>query len=263
MARVTDIVSAAGTDSLFMCDFSPPRDPSANWLEEARSLKPDLFSVPHLAPHPTRPDALSAAQSIRAKTGTDVVFNIATRDATKPELKDRLARARSLDLQNVIVLQGDADRGIADVDSEDRFTPTGFIRELKSCSGWFCVGAVADLGKDVDKESDLSLRKIDAGADFLLVQPTFDLGLAERFLAQLGKTVPMFFGVQVLARDSIAFSPVPEPVRSEIETSGSGVAAAKVLISQLLNLGINCFYLIAPIYPGGARDYDAVRRVME
>ena len=54
---------------MFMCDFSPPRTPSANWPDEALSLNSDLICVPHLAPHPTRPDAVTAAHLIRDRTG--------------------------------------------------------------------------------------------------------------------------------------------------------------------------------------------------
>ena len=153
MTTVTDIVSRAGASTVFMCDFSPPRTPSANWPDEALYLNSDLICVPHLAPHPTRPDAITAAHLIRERTGAEVVFNFATRDASKAEVWERLSRARSLGLENVVVLQGDADRGVGNVAREDSFKPTELIRELKSCGDGFCVGAVADLAKGVEQEA--------------------------------------------------------------------------------------------------------------
>ena len=262
MTTVTDIVSRAGASTVFMCDFSPPRTPSANWTDEVLSLNSDLICVPHLAPHPTRPDAITAAHLIRERTGAEVVFNFATRDASKVEVWKRLSRARSLGLENVVVLQGDADRGVGNVAREDSFKPTELIRELKSCGDGFCVGAVADLAKCVEQEAHLSHRKIDAGADFLLVQPTFDIDAVERFLAKADTSVPMFFGVQVLVKGGVAFAPVPESLRLEIESGWSGVDAAKEMISRFLRIGVNCFYLIAPVYRGGMRDYSAARKVM-
>ena len=262
MTTVTDIVSRAGTNAVFMCDFSPPRVPGANWLDEALTLNSDLVCVPHLAPHPTRPDAITAAHLVRDKTGVEVVFNFATRDARKSEVWERLGNARSLGLENIVVLLGDADRGVGSVARENSFKPTELIRELQGVDEGFCVGAVVDLAKGVDQEVDLSRRKIDARADFLLVQPTFDINAAERFLANAGTSVPMFFGVQVLVKGGVAFAPVPNSLRLKIESGQSGVDAAKEMISRFLRIGVNCFYLIAPVYRGGMRDYSAARKVM-
>ncbi len=262
MTTVTDIVSRAGASTVFMCDFSPPRTPSANWPDEALSFNSDLICVPHMVPHPTRPDAITAAHLIRERTGAEVVFNFGTRDASKAEVWERLSRARSLGLENAVVLQGDADRGVGNVACEDSFKPTELIRELKSCGDGFCVGAVADLAKCVEQAAHLSRRKIDAGADFLLVQPTFDIDAAERFLAKVDTSVPMFFGIQVLVNGGVAFAPVPDSLRLDIESGRSGVDAAKEMISRFLRIGINCFYLISPVYRGGMRDYSAASKVM-
>ena len=161
-----------------------------------------------------------------------------------------------------MVLQGDSDRGVGNVARENSFKPTELIRELQSLDEGFCVGAVADLAKGVEREAHLSRRKIDAGADFLLVQPPFDIDTAERFLATVDTSIPMFFGVQILVNGGVAFTPVPEYLRLDIESGRSGVDAAKEMISRFLRIGVNCFYLIAPIYRGGMRDYSAARNVM-
>ena len=226
------------------------------------SLNSDLICVPHLAPHPTRPDAVTAAHLIRDRTAVEVVFNFATRDASKAEVWERLRSARCLGLENIVVLQGDADRGVGSVARENSFKPTELIRELQGSDEGFCVGAVADLAKGVEQEAHLSHRKIDAGADFLLVQPTFDIDAAERFLAKADTSTPMFFGVQVLVKGGVAFAPVPDSLHLDIESGRSGVYAAKEMISRFLRIGVNCFYLIAPVYRGGMRDYSAARKVM-
>ena len=263
MARVTDIVSASGTRPVFMCDFSPPRNPSPDWLDEASALNPDIFSVPYLAPHPTRPDPITSALLIRDHTGANVTFNLATRDSGKSDLLEKLARSRDLGLENIVVLQGDADRGVANVPDAERFTPTELIRELKRPCWDFCVGAVADLSKGVEKEAELVRRKIDFGADFLLVQPTFDFEATEKFLARVGLNVPLFFGVQILVKGGISFTPTPHPLRDRINMRNEGVEVAIETINRFLRLGLRCFYLIPPIFPGGARDYTKARQVMD
>lgn len=246
-----------------MCDFSPPRNPASNWLNEALSLSPNLFNIPYLAPHPTRPDPITAAHLIRCHTGTEVAFNLATRDSDRSKLLDKLARARDLGLQNVVVLQGDAQRGISDSPETKRFTPTELIRELKGPDWDFCVGAVADLSKGFENEAHLARRKIDSGADFLLVQPTFDLEATEQFLSRVGFAAPLFLGVQVLVKGGISFTPTPDSLRQRIDCQSAGVKVAVETIRRFLRIGIRNFYLIAPIYPGGARDYTMARQVMD
>ncbi len=246
-----------------MCDFSPPRNPSPNWLDEASALNPDIFSVPYLAPHPTRPDPITAAHLIRNQTGTEVAFNLATRDSGKSKLLDKLTHAQDLGLQNIVVLHGDSDRGVTNVPHAEPFKPTELIREL-SRPGWkFCLGAVADLSKGVEKEAELARLKIDSGADFLIVQPTFDFEATKQFLSHLGPSVPLFFGIQVLVKGGISFTPTPHPIRHRIDYEGTGVELAVETIRKFLGLGIRCFYLIAPIHPGGARDYAKARQVMD
>ena len=117
---------------MFMCDFSPPRAPGADWPDEALTLNSDLICVPHLAPHPTRPNAITAAHMIRERTGAEVVFNFATRDAGKSEVWERLSNARSLGLENIVVLQGDADRGVGSVAREDSLSQLCLLVSYKA-----------------------------------------------------------------------------------------------------------------------------------
>ena len=102
-----------------------------------------------------------------------------------------------------------------------------------------------------------------SGADFLLIQPTFDFAATEQFLSHLGPSVPLFFGVQVLVKGGISFTPTPDSLSHRIDYEGAGVEIAVETIRKFLGLGIRCFYLIAPIHPGGARDYRMARQVMD
>ena len=49
----------------------------------------------------------------------------------------------------------------------------------------FCVGAVADPGRDIAKEAALAHRKVTAGADFLVTQPVFEPARVAEFLDEL------------------------------------------------------------------------------
>ena len=95
------------------------------------------------------------------------------------------------------------------------------------------------------------------------MQPTFDLEAAEQFLSRVGFAAPLFLGVQVLVKGGISFTPTPDSLRQRIDCQSAGVKVAVETIRRFLRIGIRYFYLIAPIYPGGARDYTMVRQVMD
>ena len=70
----------------------------------------------------------------------------------------------------------------------------------------FCIGATFDLGRGIDTEAALAVRKVEAGAEFLMSQPIFDTDDAHRFLDSFerqsgaGLSAPVFYGLQILER---------------------------------------------------------------
>ena len=87
----------------------------------------------------------------------------------------------------------------------------------------YCIGATMDLGRGIGEEAKLAHRKAQAGAQFFISQPIFDVGEALRF-REAFKTaagndldLPVFFGLQVLEQDGVIFSTIPETVRKELE----------------------------------------------
>jgi hypothetical protein len=76
-------------------------------------------------------------------------------------------------------------------------------------------------------------------------------------------TAPVFWGVQVFAKDGVLFSSVPASVREQVEAGRDGVEIAREVYDALTTEGLRSFYVIAPILKGGARDYDAAGRFLE
>ena len=131
-----------------------------------------------------------------------------------------------------------------------------------------CVGATIDLGRGIEREARLTHRKVEAGAQFFVSQPTFDVDEPPRFLERYAElygelAVPIFHGVPVMASGSLALAPVPQWLSDDLAAGRLGADIAAQMVSEYLDAGIRAFYLVPPILRAGRRDYDAARAVLE
>ena len=281
MARVVDCTYEATGRPGFICDFSPPRSGS---VAEARraDIPADFISVAYNPGRAVRANSAMLAAAIQRETGKEVVFTVATRDMNRLALQSLLLGAQMLGLENVVVVQGDRfdnrDRALLAVNG---YRPTELIAAIKAMNEGvdfrgsslrqptdFCVGATFDLGRDIDTEAELTARKVEAGADFLMSQPIFDPDDALRFRESYeghsgaALAVPVFWGLQILEPDGVLFSSVPDAVRQELEGGRSGVDIALELYGRFRAAGLRDVYLVPPIRRGGARDYAAAREFL-
>ena len=281
MVRVVDCSYESTGRPGFICDFSPPR--SGNAAEARRADIPaDLISVAYNPGRAVRANSAMLAAAIRHETGKETVFTIATRDMNRLAIQSLLLGAQMLGLENVVVVQGDQfnnrDRALLAVNG---YRPTELIAAIRAMNEGldfresnlreptaFCVGATLDLGRGIEAEAELAVRKVEAGADFLMSQPIFDPEDAHRFRdsyeRQAGQalSVPVFHGLQILEPGGVLFSNVPDGVRAELEGGRSGVEIAAELYQQFQDAGLNNVYLVPPIRRGGARDYGAAREFL-
>ncbi|MDE2860242.1 MAG: methylenetetrahydrofolate reductase [Chloroflexota bacterium] len=277
MNRVSECTASDGP--VFICDFSPPRGSDPALLDGARLVDADFLSVAHSPGRSVRANSAMTAHAIRQRFGKDVVFTIATRDMNRLTVQSHLLGAALLGLENVIVLAGDVPQEAREADS---FRPTGLIRTIKDMNRAvdyrglrlrsptsFCVGTVADPGRDVRKEASLAHDKVTAGADFLVTQPVFDLEPLAEFLScyrdVAGEELPcpLFVGLQVPAQGGLSFSAVPENVRRQLDAGRPGEEIAAEMGRRLIAGGHSRIYLVPPILSGGRRDYAAAQRVIE
>ena len=282
--KVTEACSSQGENTIFICDFSPPRTADPGVLEQARGIDADFICVAYNPGRAVRVDSAMLAASLRFHTGKEVVFNLATRDMNKLALQSHLLGAQRLGLENVMVLKGDSftARDLSQVKEVGDFTSTGLIKAVDSMNQGtdfrgsqlrapteLCIGASIDLGRGIETEARLTYRKASAGVHFFLTQPVFSTGEIGEFLAAYSAisggeiSQPIFYGLQVLKKDGIIFSSVPEGIRQELENGRDGVDIALELLHRFLDFGIRRIYLVPPILRGGARDYEAAQRVLE
>ncbi|MBI4233427.1 MAG: methylenetetrahydrofolate reductase [Chloroflexi bacterium] len=284
MTKVTEHAAQDPARPLVICDFSPPRGADASFLDQARALDVEFICVAYSPGKSVRVDSAALAAAIKEQTGKEVVFNLACRDMNRLALQSHLLGAQVLGLENVLVIQGDAFTAaeLASIKPVNDYQPTQLIRAIKSmnegvdCKGLklrvptrFCVGASIDLGRGVEHEARLTHKKVQAGADFFVTQPLYDARLVSEFQAAYASVAgesparPIFYGVQVLAKEGILFGNVPQGIREEMAKGRSGEEIALELWSRFREQGVNRLYLVPPILKGGARDYEAARRVLE
>ena len=281
MLKLTDAIAAQRSRPVFVCDFSPPRGGTDEFVPDARGLDADFICVAYNPGKAVRVDSSAAAYEIKRSAGRESIFNLSPRDMNKLALETRLLGAQLLELHNVLVVQGDP---IAERDATtavNDFTSTGLIaaiREMNSGLDYkglklraptdFCIGASIDLSRDIEHEAALTKRKVDAGAHFFVTQPAFDVERIEAFreayqrIAGAQLDVPVCWGLQVLVADGVLFSTVPERIREQLAAGRDGVEIALESYEALRGIGVEGVYLVSPIMRGGLRDYGAGQRFL-
>ena len=283
MVKVIDKIARERGGFLFICDFSPPRGSAPELLASAKDLDADWISVAYNPGKSTRLNSAMAAHWIKARLEKDVVFTLATRDMNKLALQSLLLGADLLGLENVVIVKGDefTERDLSRVRDVGDYSPTSLLeslrrmnegvdfKELKLRSSTnFCIGATIDLGRGIEQEASLSRRKVKAGAQFFISQPTFDPTGPQAFLERYRSSYdeefpcPIFHGVQVMTEDSLVFGHVPEWVTEDLKKERSGVDIALQVLDEFAGAGLTSIYLIPPIMRGGRRDYEAAQAVL-
>ncbi|PKB72358.1 MAG: hypothetical protein BZY87_00795 [SAR202 cluster bacterium Io17-Chloro-G6] len=281
MVKVTDKCFESTGRTSIICDFSPPRSGDPSVVDQAR-LDVDFLSVAYNPGRAVRANSAMLAAAIQ-QSGRDTVFTLATRDMNKLAVQSQLLGAQMLGVQNVVVVQGDnfneRDRSI--VATVNDYHPTGLIADIARMNEGqdfregklrtpsdFCIGAAVDLGRGIEDEAQLAVRKVKAGAMFLITQPIFHVDHVARFResygghAGAGGALPIYFGLQILEQDGVLFSSVPDSVRSELEGGRSGVDIALELYQKFQEARLHNIYLMPPIKRGGARNYGAAKEFL-
>ena len=282
MVKVTDRSFESTGHTSIICDFSPPRSGDPSVVEQAQ-LDVDFISVAYNPGRAVRANSAMLAAAIQ-RSGKDTVFTLATRDMNKLAVQSQLLGAQMLGVQNVVVVQGDPfnERDRSMVASVNDYQPTGLIADIARMNqgqdfreaklrtpGDFCIGAAVDLTRGIEEEAQLAVKKVRAGAMFLITQPIFDVDHVARFRESYGYhagkagTLPIYFGLQILEQDGVIFSSVPDSVRGELERGRSGVDIALELYQRFQDARLNNIYLMPPIKRGGARNYEAAKEFLE
>ncbi len=268
---------------LVVCDFSPPRGGDPRLMAPAARLDADFISVAYNPGRSVRVSSPFAALWVKRNASADAVFTLATRDVNKVAAQSILLGAALHGLENVVVVKGDpfTSRELESVIGVNDFRPTNLIAAIRQMNDGldfrgrklreptnFCVGAAIDLGHGIERELPLTRRKVEAGAQFFLVQPLFDprppLDFADEYRRRYGEPLgELFCGVQVMAQGGVVFGEAPGWVSRDLERGRPGHEIAVQVIQSFTGSGLRSIYLVPPILPGGRRDYEAAQQTIE
>ncbi len=281
MAKVVDRRNAGTGRTCFICDYSPPR----SGRPEDLPAPPDNVQFVSAAYNPgraVRVNSVATAAVLRDRHGADPIFTLATRDMNRLALESMLLGAQALGLENVIVVAGDplgpqdlalpvndyrATELIASVSNLNQGVDYRG-RSLRAPTD-FCVGATVDLGRGIDHEARLAVRKVEAGAHFLITQPVFDPSDVQRFadacagISGSPLDVPVFYGVGLMEPDGVSFAAVPPWVSDDLDGGRSGVDIGLEVWERLRAGGAEDCYVVPPIRRSGARNYAAAHEFVE
>ena len=282
MAKVTERCYEQTGRTTFICDFSPPRSGEPDAVRQA-AIDADFISVAYNPGRAVRVNSAMLAAAIKNQSRKDVVFTLATRDMNLLALQSLLLGAQVLGLENLAIVRGDplSQRDLSLFREAGGVKPTELIAAVMQMNlgldfrgsrlrapTEFCVGGTMDLGRGIPAEARLARRKVQAGAQFFITQPIFQVQDAARLYDAYRSTagedlaVPVFFGLQLLEKDGVLFSTVPDQMLADLESGRSGVDIALELFQSFQQAGLHNVYLVPPIRRGGARGYDDAREFL-
>jgi homocysteine S-methyltransferase len=185
-------------------EMPPPRSFTAQKViaaaELLREAGVDLINVSDSPMSRMRMSPWAVCHLIQHNVGLETVLHFPTRGRNLLRVQGDLLAAHALQVRNIFVVMGDPTH-IGDYpDSFDTtdIAPSGLMKLIKQNLNKgidqagnsigqptsFLVGCALNINaRDVDHEIRILCKKLEAGAEFALTQPTYDPRVLERFLA--------------------------------------------------------------------------------
>ena len=184
-------------------------------LEGASLLKRlgvDAINVPDSPRASARMSAMSLCVQLQQRVGIETVLHYTCRDRNLLSIQSDLLGAASIGLKNILCLTGDPPKmgsypnatAVFDVDA---IGLTKIVADLNrgldiggnsvSGSAGFTIAVAANPGvPDIDNEVRRFAAKVEAGGEYGITQPVFDLRLLEQFLRRIeGFRIPVIAGI--------------------------------------------------------------------
>ena len=175
----------------------------------------DAINVPDSPRASARMSAMSLCAQIQGKIGVETVLHYTCRDRNLLSIQSDLLGAASLGLKNILCLTGDPPKmgnypdatAVFDVDAIGLTRITQAMNHgldigrnplgTGISSPGFTISVAANPGvPDLDHEVRRFAYKVEAGAEFGITQPVFDMRLLEQFLRRIeGFRVPIIAGI--------------------------------------------------------------------
>jgi methionine synthase / methylenetetrahydrofolate reductase(NADPH) len=245
-----------------LVEIVPPRGiDCTSEIEGARLLAQlgvHAINVPDSPRASARMSAQSLCIQIQQHTGIETILHYTCRDRNVLSIQSDLLGASSIGLKNILCLTGDPPKlgnypdatAVFDVDA---IGLVNIVRRLNhgmdignnsiGATTNFTIGVAANPGvPDIEHELRRFAYKVEAGAEYSITQPVFDLRLLEEFLNRIESfRIPVIAGIWPLTslrnaefmKNDLRVS-MPEEIMLRMAQAGSPDAARKegILIAQ-------------------------------
>ncbi len=251
-------------------EMLPPRGHDMKkCFQGARLLKEagiDVINIPDGPRASARMSPMAMALQLEREVGVETLVHYCCRDRNLLGMQSDLLGAHALGLRNVLLITGDPPKlgdypdatAVFDVDSIGLSNMVHRLNHGADVGGnpigaptSFCFGVGVNPGvPDLDHELSRLEWKVEAGAEFVISQPVFDV---EQFLDFREKIVhlqvPVLAGIWPLAsfrnaefmNNEVPGVHVPEPVLKRMQAAetreqarAEGIAIAREMLAQLL-----------------------------
>lgn len=262
----------AAEEFVVSVELDPPKGLNpAKVLEGAALLQEVGVHCINIADSPmarVRMSCIALARLIQDHLGIEAIIHFTTRDRNLMALQSDLLGAHALGIRNILALTGDPLRlgdypnttGVWDLDSVGLLQVIRSMNEGHDAAGSsigakssFFIGTALNLNmtdEQRDSEIEKYWRKIDAGAQFIMTQPIYELAPLSHFLDRVGKPpIPMILGCIPLhssrhaeyLHNEVPGITIPDEVRTRMRAAGEhgyeeGLKQAEALLAAARNM---------------------------
>jgi methionine synthase / methylenetetrahydrofolate reductase (NADH) len=249
-------------------ELVPPRGhaPSAALADAARLVASgvDVIAIPDGPRSGARMSALSLAVLVQQHTSAEVLLQYSCRDRNLLGIQSDLLGAHAMGVRNLLGITGDVRKlgdipdatAVFDVDSIGLTNVITRLNHGLDVGGQpigeptaFHTGVMVNPSRELDQELRRLGFKVEAGAEFAVTRPVFDVAAFERFLKRVEPLrLPIIVGIwpfesalnaEFMANEVPGVT-VPDPLVERMRRTTSaehaaaeGVAIARELVSQL------------------------------
>lgn len=274
-------------------EIDPPKGVDLNRvLEGARMLHRAGVDAINIADGPrasARMSPMALANIFKDQLGVETIVHYCCRDRNLLGMQADLIGAHALNLRNILLITGDPPKmgdypsatAVFDVDAIGLCQIASRLNRGMDLAGnpigaptALHIGVGANPGAvNLEEELKRFHYKIEAGAEYVMTQPVYDLALFEKFLNRIQDVkVPVLVGILPLAsaknaeflHNEVPGMSIPESIRKRMETAGNGEAgrAEGIKIAQEALLACAAMVQGAYVMPPFNR-FEMALRVLE
>jgi methionine synthase / methylenetetrahydrofolate reductase(NADPH) len=280
-----------GKQFVVSIELAPPRGVNpAKLLAGAHMLREkgiDAVNVTDSALGRAAMSALAVSYLVTQQAGLSVIPHFTTRDRTLMGIQAELLGAHAMGLRHILALTGDAPNpveklgstGVFDIDSIGLIKLLTKLNQGEDIAG-NSIGGTTDFligcafnptARDLPLEIDRLGQKLEAGANFVMTQPVYDLELVERTLEHVKDfDIPVLMGILPLQsyrhaeflHNEVPGISVPEFVLARMFEAGANGRQAGVEMARELLLHAHTRYGGVYLMPSFGR-YELCASVLD